>query len=54
MAKNNIIYDIYGDGWDHTSMYYLDNPAGIMLYSSTPQSGISILNNSVNLLWQYA
>ncbi len=47
--KNNVIYNIFGDGWDHTGTYFLDNPAGIMLYSSTPQSGISIFNNSINL-----
>ncbi|HRJ03942.1 MAG TPA: BNR-repeat neuraminidase N-terminal domain-containing protein [Ignavibacteria bacterium] len=49
IIKNNIIYNIYGDGWDHTGTYFLDNPAGIMLYSSSPQSGISIFNNSINL-----
>ncbi|MBN8583551.1 MAG: T9SS type A sorting domain-containing protein [Ignavibacteria bacterium] len=48
--KNNLIYNIYGDGWNHNdSAYFLDNPAGIMLYSSTPQSGINIYNNSINL-----
>lgn len=48
--KNNLIYNVYGDGWNHTdASYFLDNPAGIMLYSSTPQSGIEIFNNSVNL-----
>lgn len=48
--KNNLIYSIYGDGWNHNdAAYFLDNPAGIMLYSSTPQSGISIFNNSINL-----
>ncbi len=47
---NNLIYNIYGDGWNYLDqIYYLDNPAGIALYSSTPQSGISLLNNSVNL-----
>ena len=48
--KNNLIYNIYGDGWNHNdASYFLDNPAGIMLYSSTPQSGINIFNNSINL-----
>lgn len=48
--KNNLVYNIYGDGWNHNdATYFLDNPAGIMLYSSTPQSGISIFNNSINL-----
>ncbi|NOS86103.1 MAG: T9SS type A sorting domain-containing protein [Ignavibacteria bacterium] len=48
--KNNLIYNVYGDGWNHNdATYFLDNPAGIILYSSTPQSGISIFNNSINL-----
>jgi hypothetical protein len=48
--KNNLIYNIYGDGWNHNdALNFLDNPAGLMLYSSTPQSRISIYNNSINL-----
>jgi len=48
--RNNLIYNIYGDGWNYNdAAYFLDNPAGLMLYSSTPQSGISIYNNSINM-----
>jgi len=48
--RNNVIYNIFGDGWNYLdAIYYLDNPCGIALYSSTPQSGISLLNNSINL-----
>ncbi len=50
LVKNNVIYNIYGDGWNYTSVTdYLDNPAAITLYSSTPQSGIDLYNNSINM-----
>lgn len=50
ILKNNLIYNVYGDGWNHNdASYFLDNPAGIMLYSSSAQSGLSIYNNSINL-----
>lgn len=47
-VKNNLIYNISGDGWDITSSsYYADNPFGILLIGT--QSNIKIYNNSINL-----
>ena len=49
-VRNNLIYNIYGTGWSYTDgIYFLDNPAGIALYSFGTQSGISLYNNSINL-----
>ncbi|WP_157493975.1 T9SS type A sorting domain-containing protein [Fulvivirga imtechensis] len=47
VIRNNVIYGIYGDGWDITSGYYDYNPYGILL--SGTQSGIDIFNNSIYL-----
>jgi hypothetical protein len=47
---NNVIYNIYGDGWSYTDqLYALDNPCGITLYSSVSQNSISILYNSISM-----
>ncbi len=49
-VRNNLIYNIYGTGFSYTDfLFFLDNPAGIALYSFGSQSGISIFNNSINL-----
>jgi trimeric autotransporter adhesin len=45
---NNMVANMYGDGWDYTSANYsLDNPIGILATGS--QSGINIYFNTVNL-----
>lgn len=48
--KNNMIYNITGDGWNYTSIP-TDNPIGIAIGSATAsvQSGINIYNNSIYL-----
>ncbi|WMN12391.1 T9SS type A sorting domain-containing protein [Marivirga salinae] len=46
VIKNNIIYNISGDGWNYTDTF-IDNSSGIALQGT--QSGISILNNSIYL-----
>jgi trimeric autotransporter adhesin len=45
--SNNMISNMYGDGWSYTSQYALDNPIGIVLNGT--QSGISIYYNSIHL-----
>ena len=47
VIRNNVIYGIYGDGWDITSIYYDYNPYAILL--SGTQTGMDILNNSIYL-----
>ncbi|MGB9697307.1 MAG: T9SS type A sorting domain-containing protein [Ignavibacteria bacterium] len=47
VIKNNLIYDISGDGWDYTSIL-TDNPMGIYLGGGT-QTGVKIYNNSIYL-----
>jgi len=51
LISNNMIANISGDGWDYTSNYGYDNPAGILVYASptTSQSGLKIYHNSINL-----
>jgi hypothetical protein len=44
--KNNVIYDLSGDGWNYTSIIG-DNPHGIYIFST--QSGINVYYNSINL-----
>ena len=47
-VSNNVIYNIYGVGYDYVDPSFLgNNPMGIYLYGS--QSGINIFNNSINL-----
>jgi len=46
LVKNNVIYNITGDGWSYTSAVG-DNPLGI--YLSSTQTGISLFNNSISL-----
>jgi subtilisin-like proprotein convertase family protein len=45
---NNFVSRINGDGWDYTSIP-TDNPIGIALNSTTTQSGINIINNTIHL-----
>jgi len=49
-VKNNMIYNLSGDGWSYTSVP-TDNPIGIAVGSATAstQSGINIYNNSIYL-----
>ena len=47
LVRNNLIYDITGDGYDYTGTGYADNPIGILAYST--QSGVQIYNNSIYL-----
>ena len=50
VVANNMISNISADGNDHTSgIYNVENPAGIILNSSSNQSGISIYHNSIYL-----
>ncbi len=50
VVANNMIANISGDGNDHTSaVYNLENPAGILLSSSTTQTRISIYHNTIYL-----
>ncbi|NOS85876.1 MAG: hypothetical protein HOP31_12100 [Ignavibacteria bacterium] len=44
-VKNNMIFNLTGDGWSYTSIP-TDNPIGIALLSVV-QSGINIYNNSI-------
>ena len=47
-VRNNVIYNISGDGYDYTNASYkYDNPFGIMCLSN--QSGVKIYYNSINL-----
>lgn len=49
---NNMISNIYGDGWSYASQFYTDNPIGIALLTDTDeptQSGITIAFNSINM-----
>jgi M6 family metalloprotease-like protein len=46
-VKNNVIYNITGDGQSYTGTDWLFNPMGIVLSGS--QSGISLYHNSINL-----
>ena len=47
LIKNNMIYDISGDGWGVSIPG--DNPYGIYIFGSIAQSGIKIYHNSINL-----
>ncbi len=50
VIANNMISNISGDGNDQASITFnLENPAGIILNSTTNQSGISIYHNSIYL-----
>jgi hypothetical protein len=50
VVANNMISNISADGNDHTSgVFNVENPAGIILNSSSNQSGISIYHNSIYL-----
>lgn len=51
-VKNNMIYNISGDGWDYTSTSFgTDNPIGICIgtHTASTQSGINVFNNSIYL-----
>jgi trimeric autotransporter adhesin len=45
--SNNMISNIYGDGWSYTSQDALDNPIGILVNGT--QSGIGIYYNTVHM-----
>ena len=50
VVANNMISNITADGNDQTSaVFNVENPAGIILNSSSNQSGISIYHNSIYL-----
>ena len=50
VVANNMISNISADGNDQTSgIFKVENPAGIILNSSSNQSGISIYHNSIYL-----
>jgi len=44
---NNVIYNIWGDGYNYTGSYFGDNPFGIFAF--TAQTGINIYFNSINM-----
>jgi hypothetical protein len=46
LIRNNLIYNMYGDGWDYSNAIG-DNPMGIYAFSN--QTGVYIYNNSINL-----
>ena len=47
-VRNNMIANIFGDGWDYTDPDYgLDNPIGIL--ATGAQSGISLHYNSIHM-----
>jgi hypothetical protein len=47
IIRNNVIADLWGDGWDITGSSYTDNTYGIITTST--QTGIKIYNNSIFL-----
>jgi hypothetical protein len=47
LIKNNMVYNIFGDGFSYTSTAPFDNPIGIVLTGT--QGGVKIYNNSINL-----
>ncbi len=47
VIRNNLIYDITGDGYDFSGNFAFDNPIGIAVANG--QLGIRIYNNTINL-----
>jgi len=47
VVKNNFISNISGDGYAYTGTYWLDNPFGIVIFST--QTGVKVYFNSINL-----
>ena len=49
--SNNMISNIFGDGWDFTTQFYRDNPMASLVTSTTaaPQSGVTIAFNSIHM-----
>lgn len=52
LVANNMIANIYGDGFNYTSTSFgLDNPTAILVLAdaANPQSGLKIYHNSINM-----
>jgi len=53
LIKNNMIYNMGGDGDDFATFGNQYNPTGIYLAGATPQTGVEISNNTIFLSGNY-